>query len=209
LQQPFDFLSTPENMCKRKSFVSARHLTFCGACDRSKLLTGEPAPKKAKTAAPGADADANLDHYLLDIAEASGEPVHNVKIPRLAARNAPSLAQHAGNKTYLKNPADDAVTLPSATVLCGYGKVGYRQVKDDAEAFDPAHDFDFCLADSDAKLIFDGSLLTLGQLIRNRTEEKSAAEAKVCYHTIEEHEPGSATSFVCKQNVQVQLQGLM
>ena len=207
LQQPFDFLSTPENMCKRKSFVSARHLTFCGVCDRSKLLTGEPAPKKAKMTVPGAGDEAKLD--LLDIAEASGEPVHSVKIPRLSARNAPSLAQHAGNKTYLKNPADDAVTLPSATVLCGYGKVAYRQVKDDAAAFDPAQDFDFCLADSDAKLIFDGSMLTLGQLIGNRTEEKSAADAKVCYHTIEDSEPGSATSFVCKQNVQVQLQGLM
>ena len=196
-------------MCKRKSFVSARHLTFCGACDRSKLLDGEPASKKAKTDPGAADDDANLDEYLLDIAEASGEPVHNVKIPKLAARNAPSLAQHAGNKTFLKNPGDDAVTLPRATVLCGYGKISYRQVKDDAEAFDPARDFDFHLPNSNTKVIFDGSLLTLGQLIRSKTEEKSAAEAKVCYHTIEESDPGSVSSFLCKRNVQVQLQGLM
>ena len=171
------------------------------------MLTGEPAPKKATTTVPGADDEAKL--ALLDIAVASGEPLHNVKIPRLAAKNAPSLAQHAGNKTYLKNSADDAITMPSATVLCGYGKVAYRQIKDDAESFDPAHDFDFCLADSNAKVIVDGSLLTLGQLIQNRTDEKSAADAKVCYHTIEDNEPGSATSFVCKQNTQVRLQGLM
>ena len=172
------------------------------------MLTGEPSPKKPRTHGPGGGVDGPGSSVegqvnLLNISEAAGEPLQQVKLPLKTAKKPPVLAQHPGGTVFLKNAEKDAVTMPCATIILGFGKTTYRQIKDNAEPFDSSCNFEFRLTKSTDFIIIGSSLTTVGAAVNEKSEEKSADDAKVCYHTMNDEPGNTSVAFTLTQDVQV------
>ena len=169
------------------------------------MLTGEPSPKKPRMHGPddGPGSSVAVQPNLLDISEAVGEPLQEVKLPLKTAKKPPVLAQHPGGKVFLKNAEVDAVTLPCATTILGFGKTTYRQIKDNAEPFDSSCDFEFRLTKSTDLIMIGSSLTTVGAAVNEKSEEKSANDAKVCYHNMQDEPGNTSVTFTLTQDVQV------
>ena len=92
--------------------------------------------------------------------------------------------------------------MASGSMLCGYGRTSFRQIKDDTEAKDVELDIMFAPEKSDDLVMIETSLTTFGAVVTSYAEEKTKEAAKIQYHEIVPV-PGNDTIFTLKKLVDI------
>ena len=153
----------------------------------------EPPVKKPKTT--------NISFKKLE--ELEGDVLHECKISTIkTAKELLIMQSRTGSRQCLVNPGQDAVSVPVATLLVGFGKIKFRQLKGDSAPYDEALDYTFAPSGSADKVMIDNVMTTYGEAVSQYAKAKTSEMAKVCYHTIE-REPGNDVVFKLKQDFQV------
>ena len=110
----------------------------------------------------------------MDLTSLEGQPLLEVKVATAKAPREPVLiAAHTQCKVALKNQSDYHVTIPAGSVPLGFGKTGFRLLKDDDAAFDSDLDMMCEPESSDTMTRFDSNYTNLGSVVSSYVEHKN------------------------------------
>ena len=106
------------------------------------------------------------------------------------------LSVRMNNRIYVLNEGAADVDIPYGAVCAGFGRGKFRARKDDEEIDE--NEFLFSLESSDAMVLFNQQLTTVGAVYNDKLRTSPGTEIKVAYHKIEEV-PGESNRFVLKR----------
>ena len=90
-----------------------------------------------------------------------------------------------------------------APCYLGFGKINFRQLKNDSTKFDPQLDFMFAPDNSEYEVALESlELKTLKELVSKQADTKTKADAKICYHDFEDV-PGDTAAFKLLRKIDV------
>ena len=153
-----------------------------------------PPVKKAKVVADVPSVDtASLPESLTEVKLASVKMSKDLLV----------LAKRVGGVFSISNPSEDHASIPKGSMLLGFGKINFRQLKNDSIAFDPQLDFMFDPDSSEYMVALESlELKTLKELVSKQAETKTKADAKICYHDFEDV-PGDTAAFKLLRKIDV------
>ena len=183
-----------ELACAKFDEEFAVHGVPLNAAAAAAVDTAAPPVKKAKVAADVPSVDiASLPESITEV------KLLSVKMPK----DLLVLAKRSGGVFSISNPSEDHGCIPKGSMLLGFGKINFRQLKNDSTEFDPQLDFMFAPDNSEYEVALESlELKTLKELVSKQADTKTKADAKICYHDFEDV-PGDTAAFKLLRKIDV------